>query len=280
MDKNKIVVLGETGRFPLLIKALIHTIMYEWQLQNRVAQNSLIGLAYAEMKQFCDNDKDCWLFRINTIKSSLNINNNGIYKKSSANKYIKKQVKSMFQAIWLDSIQQINLNSEGRDQTKLRLYKTFKGSFSEEPYISLVTNRNQRAALTRLRVSAHHLQIEVGRYNSPPTPVGLRFCRFCYTEPQSIDTEFHFLFECSTFHIKRQCFLGKLSSLGIKVEDNWSEHFKLASVLCPTSAKVAKCVNKYITIMERNRKLLDEGTPINHLGYRNPPIVEGEYKQP
>ena len=71
--------------------------------------------------------------------------------------------------------------------------------------------------------------------------------------------------------------MGKLSPLGIKVEDNWSEHFKLASVLCPTSAKVAKCVNKYITIMERNRKLLDEGTPINHLGYRNPPIVEGQY---
>ena len=163
-------------------------------------------------------------------------NSNRIYKKSSANKYIKKQVKSVFQATWLDFIQQIKPNSEGRDQNKLRLYKTFKGSFSEEPYISLVPNRNQRAALTRLRVSAHHLQIAVGRYTSPPTPVGLRFCRFCYTEPQSIDTEFHFLFECSAFNIKRQCFLGKLSSLGIKVEDNWPELLKLATVLCPTSA--------------------------------------------
>ena len=112
------------------------------------------------MTQFCDEDKDCWLYRINKIKSCLNINTNRMFKKTRANKYIKRQIQSMFQINWLDSIRKVKLNSEGRDQNKLRLYKTFKGSFCEEPYLSLVPNRNQRATLTRLRISAHHLQIE------------------------------------------------------------------------------------------------------------------------
>ena len=160
---------------------------------------------------------------------------------------------------------------------KLRLYKTFKGSFSEEPYLSLVPNRNQRAALTILRVSAHHLQIEIGRYTIPPTPLSSRFCKYCLTEPQSVDSEFHFLFECNTFKLKRQCFLGRLSSLGIKIDNNWPEQKKIATVLCPTSVQAAKCINKYISVMEKGRKGLDEGTPLDHLGYRNPTIVTGDY---
>ena len=148
----------------------------------------------------------------------------------------------------------------------------FKGSFSEEPYISQLPNRNQRCALTRLRVSAHRLQIELGRYNS--TPLEERFCRYCYTVPQSLDTEFHFLFQCNTFSLKRQCFLGKLCSLGISMEENWPDHIKLAKVLCPTSAQAAKCVSKFIAIMERNRNKIDEGTPPDYLGHRNPSVVD------
>jgi len=52
-------------------------------------------------------------------------------------------------------------------------------------------------------------------------------------------------------------------------------YMKVARILCPTSTQAAKAVNKYISIMENSRKLLDEGTPLDHLGYRNPAI--GEY---
>ena len=46
----------------------------------------------------------------------------------------------------------------------------------------------------------------------------------------------------------------------------------MAKLLCPTSAKAAKTVNKFISILEKSRRLLDEGTPIDQLGYRNPPV--------
>ena len=119
-----------------------------------------------------------------------------------------------------------------------------------------------------VQVQLHRL---LGRYTS--TPLEERFCKYCHSEPQSLDTEFHFLFECSTFSWKRQCFFGKLASLGIIIEDTWPDHVKLAKVLCPTSAQAAKCISKFISIMEKNRSLIDEGTPPNYIGHINPFVV-------
>ena len=83
-------------------------------------------------------------------------------------------LKSNFEGFWLDEINKIKLGDDGQDHNKLRLYKTFKGSFRVEPYIDMVPNRNQRCFLTRLRISAHHLCIETGRYSKPkPTPIQL-----------------------------------------------------------------------------------------------------------
>ena len=64
----------------------------------------------------------------------------------------------------------------GIDHNKLRTYTTLKGSFTTEPYLTLVKNRNQRQHLTRLGVSASNLDIERLRYSI--VPVTSRTCRF------------------------------------------------------------------------------------------------------
>ena len=51
----------------------------------------------------------------------------------------------------------------------------------------------------------------------------------------------------------------------------------MAKVLCPTSIQAAKVINKYISIIDKSRKLLDEGTPLDQLGIRNPVYVEEDY---
>ena len=83
----------------------------------------------------------------------------------------------------------VNIGQDGLDHNKLRLYKTFKGSFKQEPYLSIVNNRNQRAWLSRYRISAHILRIESGRYTSPVTPVAQRVCVYCTSG--DYDTELH-----------------------------------------------------------------------------------------
>ena len=44
----------------------------------------------------------------------------------------------------------------------------------------------------------------------------------------------------------------------------------LATILCPPNARVAKLTNKFIKILFRARDKLDEGTPLNQLGFMPP----------
>ena len=149
----------------------------------------------------------------------------------------------------------------------MRTYSVFKGSFSTEPYLELVRNRNQRAFLTRLRVGSHNLAIELGRRTRPPTPVDQRVCTYCTSSPTSagctpptppVDTEFHFLVKCERFSIKRNWLFDEISSLNPKFS-SLSDEQKFNSLLCPILAQSAKLVNRFIESMFNERKKIDNG---------------------
>ena len=64
--------------------------------------------------------------------------------------------------------------------TKMRIYKLFKQVFQLEPYLLCVKLPKHRVALTKLRVSSHHLAIETGRFHKPSAlPVQERLCNTC-----------------------------------------------------------------------------------------------------
>ena len=159
--------------------------------------------------------------------------------------------------IWLDEICCKKVGSDGLDHNKLRFYRTFKSSFTQEPYISYIHNKSQRAWLTRYRVSAvSNLGIESGRYTRPVTPVTSRLCKYCSNN--SIDDEKHAILECNTFLLKRNCFFGRITSLIPNFEQMSPEH-KLLTILCPSNAKIALCVSKYLKIISETRTKLDQG---------------------
>ena len=94
---------------------------------------------------------------------------------------------------WLRGINECN---------KLEFYSDIKSKFKIEPYLNLVENRSYKNALTRLRISAHSLHIETGRYERydnylkayTNTPRGERKCPICTGD---IKDEYHFLFNCT-----------------------------------------------------------------------------------
>ena len=93
-----------------------------------------------------------------------------------------------FSIFWKQEIDRIKLvPGSDTDHNKLRFYKTLKSSFTIEPYLTLVENGNQRSWLSRIRISAHRLHIELGQYTltQPVTPVSARLCRYCSSD--SID---------------------------------------------------------------------------------------------
>ena len=56
------------------------------------------------------------------------------------------------------------------ENSKLRCYKQFKNVFEFEKYLlfsTSISNFKLRKVLTKLRISAHNLHIEMGRYKRP-----------------------------------------------------------------------------------------------------------------
>ena len=169
---------------------------------------------------------------------------------------IDRIVKSKFDRFFLDQINQIKIGIDGEDHNKMRFYKQLKGSFKIEPYIVQILNRNQRQWLSRYRTSAHTLQIELGRYTRPVTPLSERNCKYC--KDGLLDDERHFILFCDTFKIKRQCFMGRLNVLfpdfvSMSVEE------KIKFILCPPTIDIAKCVSKFLGIMTKTRSEMDMG---------------------
>ena len=87
------------------------------------------------------------------------------------------------------------------ENSKLRTYAIFKKNIGPESYLSQIKTPTIRTQLSKLRLSNHALMIETGRHNKIPKE--MHFCPFC---PNLVETEIHFLFQCSTYSIMRDIF--------------------------------------------------------------------------
>ena len=118
----------------------------------------------------------------------------------------------------------------------------------------MVQSRNQRAWLSRLRCSAHHLEIEKGRWTK--TPIEERLCKMC--DNSKIGDEYHLTMECKTFRTKRACFVGKMESIspGFK---SLSKKDQFKTLLCPTKSAAAKVTNQFLRILFLARDNITNG---------------------
>ena len=89
---------------------------------------------------------------------------------------------------------------------KLRCYFSFKCNFGFENNLSIVRSFEHKKHITKLRISAHKLQIEVGRYQG--TLPQNRVCHRCNTG--EIDDEMHYLFKCVKLPKKEQNLMIRL----------------------------------------------------------------------
>jgi hypothetical protein len=249
---SRLAVLGELGRYPILLPALKLCLKYQYQIDSS-ERNTFVHKAMTDMKN--SPHVDSWYSRVEKIKLLLNIPK--LYGKSDKiGNFIEKLLKGKFDRFYLDEINEIKIGPDGRDHNKLRLYKMFKGSFTQEPYVTNILNRNQRAWLSRFRASAHNLRIESGRYTIPVTPLSQRVCVYC--DSGECDTEEHAILFCDTFRLKRQCFFGRVTAL-YPTFASLSATQQLTTILCPATTELAKCVSKYLGILSNTRKEIDLG---------------------
>ncbi len=99
---------------------------------------------------------------------------------------------------------------------KLEYYKTVKHESQQECYLKIPIFK-YRSALTKLRISAHCLEIERGRYANTnkvqPTARSERLCRYCSEVLQNsvVESESHALNDCPLFIKHRLHFLSNPS---------------------------------------------------------------------
>ena len=255
---SRLAVLGELGRYPVLIPALKLCLKYQYQIDNS-DMNTIVGRTMNNMRN--SPHIDSWYTRVEKMKTLLNIPK--LYGNTDKiGNVIDRLIKGRFDRYYLDEINAAKIGTDGNDHNKLRLYKTFKGSFTQEPYITNVLNRNQRAWLTRYRTSSHNLRVETGRYTTPVTPLSERICQYCVSGV--CDDEEHAILFCDTFVLKRRCFFGRLQSL-YPAFSTLEPDQKLSFLLCPPTTQLAKCVSKYLGIISKTRNEIDQGLSIEVL---------------
>lgn len=89
--------------------------------------------------------------------------------------------------------------------------------------------------MTKIRISAHSLEIEVGRYNKISSD--RRFCKFCKTE---IENEHHFILKCPKYNTLRQETFLNL------IDNRMNESDLIREVLNPKNPTFIKSICKYI----------------------------------
>ena len=91
--------------------------------------------------------------------------------------------------------------------------RTIKSNFSKEPYLDIVKTYTDRVSLTRLRISAHNLEVEMGRRKGIPRTG--RICRWCNLSlgANNLENENHFINDCDLYAKPRQNLLHKINNL-------------------------------------------------------------------
>ena len=110
-------------------------------------------------------------------------------------------MESLYNTAWFKLI-----NGKGKVSNKLKTYCQFKHNFNLSEYLTIGIPVKKRRLLTKLRISAHSLHIETGRYNK--IQAENRLCNFC--SDSVIEDEYHFMLACSRYTNIRNKLLSTL----------------------------------------------------------------------
>ena len=129
---------------------------------------------------------------------------------------------------------------------KLRTYVTVADFDSPKMYLLKPLSYNQRRSMARIRLGCLQLRVETGRFEKPKRKLEDRICLQCSLD--KVETEEHFLLECSRHDSLRTVILGNILNNSCIDLDQTS---KLAFLLNDSSA--VKATAQYILRAFDNR---------------------------
>ena len=214
------------------------------------------------MKHTAKNSLLCEAFQYATNYTTFfNILNNGdsirkyssestltqqILKKAGYNS--KKSLRNEYARNWLEAQESVSLNSRAKFTPK-----EVKKHYQFEDYLNVITNPAHRISVTRLRLGAHALRIQTGKYENKGAsiPVEERTCLIC--NRNRIEDEQHFLMYCQEYDDIRH----ELHSVISKTDSfftNLTDEDKIKYLLTLDNENNPKIIGKYIHLMFQKRE--------------------------
>jgi hypothetical protein len=187
------MVYGETGRYPLYIRAYLKCVKY-WLKLLKLPSTRLCRQAYLMLVQQHENGKYNW---VSHVKKMLTENGFGIV-------WLSQEVgdDSMFLLELKDRLICIfkqDRHAHMEDNEKYTWFLSFNSNLQPEKYLSVVTHRWYRSMLARFRTRTLGLNANKNWFVSGAAE---NICPAC--KLNTIEDEFHFLFQCKAYETIRQ----------------------------------------------------------------------------
>ena len=193
---TNMAIYAELGRTPLIVQIAKLVVKYWFRIKSSLFSNTLVGKAanvcmelnlkstifrkYA--LQLCGGENCDSQTELSNLQTELSDTEKG-----NVCHYVKRRFKEAFILYWAEQFQPVE------NTGKLRTFRKIKKHFECEKYLNEISNFKYRQAVTKLRISAHKLTVETGRYNN--VPYNDRLCRLC--ELNEVGDEHHFLMSCT-----------------------------------------------------------------------------------
>ena len=194
-------VYGELGRVPLK-NDIFYMIISYWFKILESEHIKYIQYAYQLMMTDIENKPDSvnLASKLRDLLSNLGFYgvwvNQGVGNKNMFLAEFKQMLNDNFIQNW---------NSRLVESSRANFYRLFS-KFEHQLYLETIKVTKFRISLSKLRLSSHGLEIEVGRWARPNrTPLDQRKCGVC----DKVDDEFHFLLECGSYSQIRKKYIKK-----------------------------------------------------------------------
>ena len=114
----------------------------------------------------------------------------------------------------ISKITSCHINEHLVHNKKLCTYAQIKLFFKFEAYVDIINDFKRRQCFSKLRMSAHNLEIEAGRFRKNMTPRHDRHCKYCLSiGTKTIGNEIHFVMVCPQFQEERKFLETKIADL-------------------------------------------------------------------
>ena len=248
-------VLIETGMIPLSLYATKSAIK-NWERIQQGNANSLLITS----NNFSRQQNLPWASNIRNIFSTngmhpqylQKINETEECRYGPISNKLFKQITEKFHQTAFDSI---------KVSSKMKTLNLLKSAPGREQYLADVKNSKHRIALTKLRLSAHQLEIEAGRWGRhSDISAENRICTLCQLEgDNSVEDEIHFLVRCPVYQKLRENLLPQQ----VLLNQNMTDEQKFVEIM--TNHEV-KNIAKFAYLAFEERKIrLDVMSTLNDL---------------